>query len=289
MWAIYALAAALLTSFNPILYKRLLTKSEPVVVVWSVIGLALPLLAVTTWVLTPTLPRVDAAFVVAIALAAILNTLAHLASARSLKLADASLVTPLLTFSPAFTLLLSIPLLGELPDARRLFGIGLILSGAYWLNRGATQDWLMPFKSLAAKPGVGLVLLAGLLWAITPIFEKIAIQHTFPENPRFTALVSNGLLVSLLTPFVWQWGHATRSALVHQRRAWLLAALIAGSAPLLGFTAFSLGPVGYVATLFRVSAVLTVIWSEWLLGEPGLRQRLPASVVMVGGAILVAV
>lgn len=45
MWAILALTAALLTSFNPILYKRLLLNSGPVVVVWGVIGLALPLLA----------------------------------------------------------------------------------------------------------------------------------------------------------------------------------------------------------------------------------------------------
>ena len=39
MWAIYALAAGLLASFNPILYKRMLADTGPVVVVWSVIGL----------------------------------------------------------------------------------------------------------------------------------------------------------------------------------------------------------------------------------------------------------
>jgi len=288
MWAVLALAAALLTSFNPILYKRLLANSGPVVVVWSVIGLAVPLLALTTFALTPTLPRVDGLFGAAVLGSALLNALAHLASARSLKLADASLVTPLLTFSPVFTLLISAVLLGETPDARGLIGVALVLVGAYWLNRGPGSGWVTPFKSVAVKPGVALVLLAGLLWAITPIFEKLAIQHTFPESPRFAALTVNGLLVILLTPFALWVGRVAIGSLAQRRREWLLAALIAGVAPILGYTAFSLGLVGYVTTLFRLSAVFTVFWGAWLLGESGLRQRLPASMLMVVGATLIA-
>lgn len=140
MWAVFALAAARLTSFNPILYKRMLGDSGPVVVVWGVIGLALPLLALVTFALTPALPHVDRLFGLGIAGSAGLNVLAHLASARSLKLADASLVAPRLTFSPVFTVLISALFLGELPDARRLIGVAVVLVGAYWLNRGAGAD-----------------------------------------------------------------------------------------------------------------------------------------------------
>jgi len=287
MWAIFALAAALLASFNPILYKRMLGDSSPVFVVWSVIGLALPLLALTSLALTPALPRVDGLFALAILGSAALNTFAHLASVRSLKLADASLVTPLLTFSPVFTLFISAIFLGEALDVRGLFGVTLVLVGAYWLNRGPGSGWLSPFKSISAKPGVALVLLAGLLWAITPIFEKLAIQHTFPESPRFAALAVNGLLVGLLTPFALRQRRSSLDALVRRRREWLLAALIAGVAPNLGYTAFSLGPVGYVTTLFRFSSIFTVVWGALLLGESGLRLRLPASIVMVVGAILI--
>ena len=288
MWAILALGAALFTSFNPILYKRMVSDSGPVTVVWSVIGLALPLLALITLALTPVPPRVDGLFVVAILGSALLNALAHLASAQSLKLADASLVTPLLTFSPVFTVFISATFLGEAPNVRGLVGVALVLTGGYWLNRGPGTDWWAPFKSISAKPGVALVLSAGLLWAITPVLDKLAIQRTFPESPRLVALVVNGLLVGLLTPVVLRRGRSVLKALARRRREWLLAALIAGSAPMLGFTAFSLGPVGYVTTLFRLSAVFTVIWSAWLLGESGLRQRLPASIVMVVGAILIS-
>jgi len=166
MWAILALTAALLTSFNPILYKRMLADAGPVAVVWGVIALALPLLAITTFALTPALPNVDAPFLWASLRSAALNTLAHLASARSLKLADASLVTPLLTFSPVFTVLISAIFLGEIPDTRGLLGVMLVLIGAYGLNRGSGSDWLSPFKSISAKPGGGwssLLVYSGLL------------------------------------------------------------------------------------------------------------------------------
>ncbi len=64
--------------------------------------------------------------------------------------------------------------------------------------------------------------------------------------------------------------------------------LFAGVAPALGYTAIRLGLVGYVTTLFRLSAAFTMIWGAVLLKEPSLRQRLPASLVMVIGAILIA-
>jgi len=288
MWALFALGAAFLTSFNPILYKRMLKSTNATVVVWSVTLLSLPLLALFTFALTRQLPGLDALFALGVLGSAVLNVAAHLASTRSLKLADASLVTPLLVFSPVFTLLISAVFLGEIPSARGLLGVGLVLVGAYWLNHEPGRGWLAPLKVLALKPGVTLVLLAGLLWAITPLFEKTAIQHTRPESPQFAAFVATALLVLLLTPIVtMRNGSGLRQLALHRREA-LLAGLIAGIAPILGYMAFSHGLVGYVTTLFRLSTAMTVLWGALILKEPGLRQRLPSSLVMIAGAILMA-
>jgi len=46
---------------------------------------------------------------------------------------------------------------------RGVVGVALVLIGAYRLNRGSDTDWWAPFKGVALKPGVALVLLAGLL------------------------------------------------------------------------------------------------------------------------------
>ena len=289
MWAVLALGAAVLTSFNPILYNRMLKDADPIVVVWAVIMLSLPLLGVFTFALTPRLPTIDWLFVTGVFGSASLNVMAHLASTRALKLADVSLVTPLLIFSPVFTLLISVIFLSEIPSARGLLGVGLVLIGAYWLNRGSGTGWLMPIKSLVLTPGVTLVLLAGLLWAITPLFEKTAILHTKPESPRFTAFVATALLTIMLTPAVAARGKPAIVKLITHRNELCFGGLIAGVAPVLAYTAYSLGLVGYVTTLFKLSTLLSVIWSFLFLKERGLAQRLPASMTMILGAILIAI
>ena len=288
MWALFALGAAALTSFNPILYKRMLKDAEPLVVVWGVTLLALPLLALFALALTPRLPQVDGLFIFSVVGASGLNVAAHFASAKALKLEEASLVTPLLTFSPVFTLIIAALFLGEMPSARGIAGVGLVVIGAYWLNHSGAS-WLAPFKSLALKPGVAYVLLAGLLWAITPLFEKTAIHHTAPESPRFVAFAVTALLVLMLTPIVGARGQQAVGKLSLHRREWLLAACIAGGAPVLGYTAFSLGLVGYVSALFRLGAVMTVLWASLFLNERNLANRLPGSLIMTAGAILIAV
>jgi transporter family protein len=289
MWAVLALGAAMLTSFNPILYKRMLKDADSIVVVWAVILLSLPLLGLFTFALTPRLPTIDWLFVIGVFGSAGLNVMAHLASTRALKLADVSLVTPLLIFSPVFTLLISAIFLSELPSAQGILGVGLVLIGAYWLNRGSEAGWLVPIKSLVLTPGVTLVLLAGLLWAITPLFEKTAILHTNPESPRFTAFVATALLTIMLTPAVAIRGKTVIAKLTTHHRELLFAGLIAGIAPVFAYTAYSLGLVGYVTTLFKLSTLLSVIWSFLFLRERGLAQRLPASMVMILGAILIAI
>ncbi len=288
MWVVFALGAAALTSFNPILYKQMLKDADVIVVVWGVTWLALPLLALFTLALTPRFPRLDWLFALGVFGSAGLNAVAHLASTRALKLANVSLVTPLLIFSPVFTVLISAVSLGEIPSARGWLGVGLVISGAYWLNREPGAGWFAPFKSLALTPAVALVLLAGLLWAITPIFEKTAILHTNPESPQLTALAVETLLFISLTPAAVARGRASVGKLLLHRRAFFLAGLIAGIAPVLGYTAFSLGFVGYVTTLFKLSTLMTLLWSFLFLKEHGLAQRLPASALMVAGAILLA-
>jgi drug/metabolite transporter (DMT)-like permease len=288
MWAFWAFGAAVLASFNPILYKRMLRDADTIVVVWSVNLLSLPLLSLFALVLAPRVPALDWLFAFGVLGSAGLNVIAHLASTRALKLADVSFVTPLLVFSPVFTVVISAIFLGEMPSVRGLLGVGLVLAGAYWLNHNSGAGWLAPFKSLVRTPGVVLVLLAGLLWAITPLFERTAIQHTTPESPRFTALVATTLLALMLTLVVVARGNTAIRQLSPRARELSLAVLIAGIAPVFGYTAFSLGLVGYVTTLFKLSTVMTVIWGFLFLKEYGLAQRLPGSLVMVAGAIIIA-
>lgn len=310
MSALYALIATILTSFLPILNKRLLRDTRPALLAWITNAASLPLLAMGTLLLTQCsisgprdfplswtaqIPQVDGIFLVALLASVALNWAATLLSTVALSKADASLVSPLLTFNPAFTLLIAWLTLDEVPGLRQVLGVAVVLLGAYLLEvKEARTGLLAPLRLLLRRPGTLLALLASALWGTTTVLEKLAIDHMTPPSGPVVALLGTFLMVLLLTP----WALWARSQEGSQERRWKglaahprtlsLAVLIAGIAPLFGFTAIALGLVGYVTTLFKLSAVLTILWAWWFLGEGQIRSRLLGASVMIVGGLLVA-
>jgi drug/metabolite transporter (DMT)-like permease len=313
MAALLALIATILTSWLPILNKHLLRDARPVLVAWVVNAASLPILGVGTLLLTqcsitslhgslsfsctPTFPHIDGIFVTALVASALLNWAATLLSTHALARADASLVNPLLTFNPAFTLLLAWPTLGETPGLRQIIGVILVLFGAYLLEaEEARTGPLAPLRVLLQRPGALLALVASALWGATTVLEKLAIEHVTPSSGPLVALLGTALLVVFLTPGVF---HSSRpekpspirgtwQGLRPHARALFAAIILAGVAPLFGFTAIARGLVGYVTTLFKLSAIFTILWARLLLGEGQMRSRLLGACVMVVGGGLVA-
>lgn len=324
MYALLALVAVVLTSLLPVLNKRLLQRARPALVAWGVNAASLPLLAAGTAVLTqchpapatgvlactPSLPRVDAVFAAALVGSAALNWVAMLLSIRALAGADASLVSPLLTFNPAFTLPLAWTALGEVPGLRQTLGVGILLLGAYLLDVEAIRAGVLePLRVLLRRPATVLAIVASACWGVTTVLEKLAIEHATPPSGPLVALASTALMVALLTPGAFRSPGGPRVASGGPERgltgkgrvqgtllgslavrpwAFLAAALIAGVAPLFGFSALALGLVGYVAALFKLGAVLTILWAWLFLGEGHVRARLLGAAVMVAGGALVA-
>jgi drug/metabolite transporter (DMT)-like permease len=129
------------------------------------------------------------------------------------------------------------------------------------------------------------------------VFEKVAIEHMTPPSGPFVALAGTVLMVALLTPNAFlsrgksdtpEQKRAMSGLRVHPR-ALIGAVLIAGIAPLFGFSAIALGLVGYVTALFKLAAVFTIVWAWLFLGEENVRQRLLGTGVMLIGGILIAV
>ncbi len=314
MAAPLALVATILTSFLPILNKRLLRDSRPALVAWIINAASLPILGAGTLLLTQCsitplrgslslscavhVPGIDGLFVAALLVSALLNWAATLLSTLALARADASLVSPLLTFNPAFTLLLAWPTLGEAPGLRQTIGVAVVLLGAYLLDvEEARTGLLAPLRLLLHRPGTLLAIAASALWGTTTVLEKLAIDHMTPPSGPAVALCGTFLLVALLTPGALRATRAEEPSLARGQwqgllthpRALAAAVLLAGVAPLFGFTAIALGLVGYVTTLFKLSAVLTIVWARVFLHEGHMRERLlGASVMLVGGILVVA-
>ncbi len=292
MAALLALVATLLTSFLPILNKHLLRDARPALGAWIT-----SLHGGFSFSCTARVPHVDGIFVAALLASVALNWAATLLSTIALDKADASLVSPLLTFNPAFTLLVAWLTLGEIPGVRQTVGVAVLLFGAYLLEvEEARTGLLAPLRVLLRRSGTLLAIVASALWGITTVLEKLSIEHMAPPSGPVIALLGTFLMVLLLTP------GALRSAdregpsapqdkwkgLRAHPRTLALVVLIAGIAPLFGFTAIALGLVGYVTTLFKLSAVLTILWARVFLHEGQIRERLLGASVMLVGGILVA-
>jgi len=166
MAVLLALVATILTSFLPILNKRLLRDARPALVAWIVNAASLPVLAVGTLLLTQCsltpahgslglacaarIPHIDVLFVAALLASTLLNWAATLLSTLALAQADAGLVSPLLTFNPAFTLLIAWPTLGETPGLRQTIGVAVVLFGVYLLDVEEARTGLLAPLLLAA-------------------------------------------------------------------------------------------------------------------------------------------
>src|SRR5258708_37755287 len=125
---------------------------------------------------TARVPQVDGIFVLALLASILLNWAATLLSTVALKKADAALVSPLLTFNPAFTLLIATLLLGEVPGLRQTLGVAVGLFGAYLLEiKEARTNLLAPLYLLLRRPGTLLAIGASALWGATTVLEKLAI------------------------------------------------------------------------------------------------------------------
>lgn len=313
MPAVLALVATLLTSFLPILNKHLLRDARPALVAWIINAASLPILALGTLLLTQCsisslpgrgvpsctahIPQIDAIFVLALLASVAINWAATLLSTEALAKADASLVSPLLTFNPAFTLLIAWFTLGETPGLRQTIGVAVVLFGSYLLEVEEVRTGLLaPIRILLSRPGTILAIVASALWGTTTVLEKLSIDHMTPQSGPVVALLGTFFLVLLLTPGAFQSFKSEKIVYLNEQwrglrahpRALCAAILLAGIAPLFGFTAIALGLVGYVTTLFKLSAIFTIIWARVFLDEGKLRSRLLGASVMVLGGVLVA-
>lgn len=214
MWIVFALGAALLASFNPIINKRLLADTNVSVVAWAGQAFGLPLLALNLLLFFRPLPRVDNWFFIGVLGSSVFNTLAHLTATQELKEGDASLVAPMFIFSPAVTLLVSAITLGEIPTPVPLIGVGLVIIGAYVLGcphrfevfalMGAGQ--VAPFnESHFCQHGQGPVYYSQ---------ADVCVLFTCPREDAFGIEVFSA--VSITSSTIWRWRVTRRHPFARQ-------------------------------------------------------------------------
>jgi drug/metabolite transporter (DMT)-like permease len=198
-----------------------------------------------------------------------LNVVANLAFMRSLRLSPLTATIPLLSLTPVFTSLVSMPMLGQRLGGRNWLGVALVVAGALLLNlRGGDAGSLAIFlRALRREPGVPYMAFTALLWSITPPVDKLAMDRA--TAPLHALILNLGVAVAMLAMLV-----ATRR-LAELRDARgsagvLAVAVVCAFVGLAGqLAAFRVVPVGLFETIKRgIGFVMAMLTGRLILKEP---------------------
>jgi drug/metabolite transporter (DMT)-like permease len=213
----------------------------------------------------------------------LLNIVANLAFIHAFRLAPISVTIPLLSLTPALTAVAAVPMLGELPAARQVVGIGLVVLGAFLLGR-------QPVAGGGARrlAGVVLMLVVVATWSLTPPLDKLALQEA---STAFHGLVlSGGVALGALAILAWQ----RRLGEVRQvaRAPWIyLFALVVSTVALaLQLIAMRLVYVAFVETFKRgLGNALALVYGRFIFGERvGASQVAAVCLLALGVALVLA-
>ncbi len=236
-------------------------------------------------------PVIKEGFVPLILCNAVLNGVAFTFYTRAFQQSEASLVAPMMLFTPIILLFTS-PLMVGASEKMSLVGvIGVVLSvvGSYVMEVTGSdlqkRSWFLPFKRLATDAGVRSMSITAFIWGFTNNIDKLGTLRSSPLVWTFSeaALISFGFLVFFL---------------VRQPKALALTPMqisksaapgaIGAVGNVLQMYALTVWYVPYVVAVKRASALLTVIVGGLFFRENRLGNRSLGALIMILGVVLIA-
>jgi drug/metabolite transporter (DMT)-like permease len=219
----------------------------------------------------------------------LLNIAANFAFLQAVKISPLSVTVPLLSLTPVFTALLGFLLLGERLAPVALFGIVLVVAGAFWLNRppkdprGAGAPF---WRTVLRQPGSWLMAGTALLISCTVPLDKLAVSRATP--PFHGLFLTAGIAVGSLAILGFQ---RRLGELARVREGWkpfLLALATSTLALGLQLVALQFLLVSVIEAVKRgVGNLLAVALGRAVLAEALTLQKLGAAALMASGVALI--
>jgi drug/metabolite transporter (DMT)-like permease len=289
MWFTFALTFAFTTSLGGILSKRILKELDELTFIFLSFIFTAPFLLILLLAFYQ-IPKVDTTFFLAIASSVILDVIAFYLAIKAIKMSEISLVNPISSFNPVFASIIAFFVLGERLSIQGIVGILIIVIGAYVLQVSSRKKgYLEPLIKLFSHKGVQMSLGAYFLWSITPIFQKIAINHTTPSAPPFASFA--GLLggLTIYGFFSLYKKISIKKNIVKFAKLFTLIGVLGGLGQSAAFITFSLTNLGIAVAVFKLSMIFTVILGWLVFKEKEIKSRLFGSIIMLVGIILLVV
>jgi len=230
-------------------------------------------------------PSLDSQFWLWIAGLVPLELFAMLLYSLAIRDSALHLTLPYLAFTPVFNVVTGNVILGEAVSAEKLFGILLVVLGAYLLNSKKhavkhPKQLLLPLVSIVSEKGSRLMLIAAIIYSFTSVLGKGAMQYVEPKYFGafyFSVIGCAGLLFTLLM-------RPSSLAVVYYRPlSSLTVGLFMAVMVVSHFMAIALVEVAYMITVKRTSLLFGILLGAVMFSEKGLGQHFVAGSLMVLG------
>ncbi|MCK5025846.1 MAG: EamA family transporter [Nanoarchaeota archaeon] len=218
-----------------------------------------------------------------------------------------SLVAPLALLTPLFFLLISVFFLREDLKAIHFGGISLLLIGTYILEidhsqagpgfKNKLQHLLSPFQVFRGKY-YHYILLATFFFSLTITFDKIilvpdVIGLDIQAVDSMTMLFLFRMFAVLIFFTILSFSYDGYKGVIHGvKNAWgwiALAALVFNISDYFYFNAMTLAFAALVVSVKRLSAFFTTLVGGEIFHEKNLLHKSVASLVMIGGVVLLSI
>lgn len=287
--ALVVVACALAWSSFDLVRKVLLERVEALPLVFALTGLQVPIFAL--WVGLGgggAGGAAEAGYLLPAGLSVAVNVVANLLFVTAIKVSPLSLTIPLLSFTPVFTTVLAVPMLGEVPGPWEAVGIVLVVAGALGLHMapGRGSNPMELARAFARERGSVMMAGVALLWSVTPPLDKLAIGHS---SPAFHGLVlSVGVAAGLGAILAGLGGLGQLRTLTRRPVLFALAVAASAGALALQLVAIKMVFVSLVETVKRgLGNAGAVAAGAWILDEEVGRWQWAAVGLMGAGVALI--
>lgn len=233
------------------------------------------------------IPPLSERYWIALFVGGSINVVTTILYIKAIKISDVSVVVPLVSFTPAFLLVTSPIILGEVPSPLGMFGVMLVVAGSYFLNiREKEKGFFKPFKYLLKDKGSRYMIIVAILWSISSNFDKIGVGES---SPLFWAISANIFIAIAMTPFVLFKARKYLRDVLEKFKVHFPIGFFGAATLVFQMLAINLIYVSYVISIKRTSVILVVFAGFFLFKEKNITTRITGALLMLAGVILISV
>ncbi|MBR9707664.1 MAG: EamA family transporter [Candidatus Diapherotrites archaeon] len=280
-WLIYAILAAIMSSFFPIVNRYLMKKEETDSVVTGFYwGLAATLFTIPFLVMGVEFPTQPIGWTI-LAAAVLLWSLARVVVFKAMEEIDASLYVPLSQIRILFILILSVLLLNETITTTKLIGTTLIFISAFILTSKKGQR----LAKLKDK-GVQLTLLNVIIFSLGFLTVKLSIPYMSPGVYLFVTYLTPSLfLLPLLKNRKKAFNHMGRKL----KKPVIVSAFLSVGSYAFILQALETAETSLVYPITQLSLLLSIFLGYVILKEKkDAKRKLIGSLFAILGALFIA-